>query len=148
MRHGQRAPLRTSLPPSPTLPSWRRRSVVKGRSDIYTRGHCHCTFRRKLHGFMVKYRDSEHSLSPFLSLSRVPFPLYVTFVRFLSLSVSVARVSPVRSLLLPLFCFISPRASLPPAPFGLSPSFFPAAPSFPSLAGIALSFGRTRIMSA
>lgn len=34
MRHGQRAPLRTSLTPSYTRRGW---SVVKGRSDIYTR---------------------------------------------------------------------------------------------------------------
>lgn len=71
--------------------------MVKGRSDIYTRDHCYCTFRRKLHGFMVKYRDSEYSpLSFFLSS------------RFLSSSPTfffISLTSPLLVILLSFFYF-------------------------------------------
>lgn len=80
---------------------------------IYTRGHCHCTFRRKLHGFMVKYRGSEHSStspSPCL-FSSCCLSFHLAFVPFFFSSLS--QYPSVSCLLsgLPFFSFsLSPLA--------------------------------------
>lgn len=95
---------------------------------IYTRDHCHCTFRRKLHGFMVKYRDSEHS-SPLLSaalpsfslFSHIVFSLFLSSIRTLFICLSFSTSVSILPFLLPPSCFISFHFSLLHRPVYLHP---------------------------
>lgn len=106
---------------------WRRIPVEGGRlrvEVIYTRDHCHCTFRRKLHGFM-KYRDREHSS---LSPSSLPPSSPLSLLSFLSFHCVFFFLSSIRTLFICLSIstsvYFSIRTPFSASPFLLHVSFY------------------------
>lgn len=82
---------------------------------IYTRDHCHCTFRWKLHGFMVKYRDTRNA--PLLPLLFITFfnssPFYrPQLLHFCPLYSSVSFFSLYIITFLPFTVYLPFRCSL------------------------------------